>query len=101
MKEDIEDLKAVVDQLLIRQSIDEFRIEVLTQVTLLVFDQVLPENESKNVRRDFYNRLVAEKTRLSALPDLVYDRRAALRALFDFHEEVQHHIRELDRDDPI
>lgn len=60
MKNDIEDLKAVFDELFIQETMNTVKLNMLTDMVLGLYSETLPEETWKNIHRNFFTRLREE-----------------------------------------
>ncbi|GEM_PF-3420549 len=57
MKKDIEDLKAVADQLLLQETMNTVHLKLLTNMVLSMYSETLPEKTWRTIHRNYYERL--------------------------------------------
>ena len=97
MKNEIEYLQVMVDQLSINSTITMIKMNVLKDMVLGVFDEILTEEQAKSVRKKYYHVLEEESHKLEGLHDIVLDAAAVARAKFEFHSYIQESLRQIEK----
>lgn len=100
MKNEIEDLRRVVDQLLIENNMQRAHINVLTTAILEITSHVYTETESKNFETHLWGTLI-EKTRdgLNQLSDGLYNPAKGAFAQLDFETFYRQKLKDLGIED--
>lgn len=99
MKSDIEDLKAVADQILLQTTLNTVKINVLTDMVLGVFKETHDENTWKTIHRNFYNILNTEvKSVYDTIDKITFEDVNQLKLSFEFQSMISAKLQELDAD---
>lgn len=97
LKKDIEDLKAVADQLLLQTTMNTVKINIITQMVLGVYRETLDEAIWKNIHRNFYDNLNEEmKDVFRGINDVTFNSINHLKHSFEFQSKISKSLKDLD-----
>ena len=96
MKNDIENLKSVFDQLFIQETMKTVKLNMLTNMVLGLYSETLPEETWKNIHRNFFSRLKKEMNDAFNRMDQETFNPVSLRHKFDFDLLMSKKLEDLD-----
>ena len=96
MKNDIENLKSVFDQLFIQETMNTVKLNMLTNMVLGLYSETLPEETWKNIHRNFFSRLKEEMNDAFNRMDQETFNPISLRHKFDFDLLMSKKLEDLD-----
>ena len=98
MSKDLEEVKNLVDSLLIEAALNTAHLKTLTIAFHELSGHLLKPDEAKNFQSHYYNKLYENSSELLNSPDMLYNHSKVTKALFELHSFVQHQLKDLEKE---